>query len=325
MTPSHNTHDNRTRFRNAIPTFKFGVLLPPRCNYDSFAYKTRARWTSSREDVDCSAAHVASSDESCVCRFAHFNLGDEVWRERLVVGHITGNEFVVATPDWDFEFAVVSIANILALVRIHPVDCRLLPGIAERCVRLCGTLGERDREAAFADGIQEGVRASSTAAGGLAALGHVVPQVGQPTQLLLQDGPLIEVVSSHRNVPRLGVPSAWATPSSFQSEFTSCTAAPWWMMASARYLPVSSRLAAPRTLPCEVGHFEGDLFPLLLLPTLEVDSGLSRAAWRRRRRKTLLVFEVNDTLAVLDAMCGIEVRGQSSYSCADSRACSGRS
>ena len=36
-------------------------------------------------------------------RTAYFNFGDEVWHERLVVGRITRDEYVVVTPDWDFE------------------------------------------------------------------------------------------------------------------------------------------------------------------------------------------------------------------------------
>ena len=78
---------------------------------------------------------------------------------------------------------MVSIAHPLALVRIQPVDGRLFPGIAERDLYALGALSECDRKSRLRRRDSGSCwRAFSTrvVAGGVAAPGRFVPQVGEP-------------------------------------------------------------------------------------------------------------------------------------------------
>ena len=51
-------------------------------------------------------------------RIARFSCGDDVWRERLVVGHILADGYVVVSPDQDLEFG----AHPDAPVQLQPLD-----------------------------------------------------------------------------------------------------------------------------------------------------------------------------------------------------------
>ena len=44
-------------------------------------------------------------------RVAYFNYGDDLWYARVVAGCIKNDEYVLVTPDWDFDYDVVSITN----------------------------------------------------------------------------------------------------------------------------------------------------------------------------------------------------------------------
>ena len=132
--------------------------------------RTGSRSRSCRSQFEGPGSLVIRPRGRGVGRISYLNFGDDVGRERLVVGHITGDECVV-----------VSIANPLARVRIRPADGRLFPGIADRDVYWFEAHCERDREAAFAEGVRElltSVFDGGIVAGGVAAPGQVLPRVG---------------------------------------------------------------------------------------------------------------------------------------------------
>ena len=149
-------------------------------------------WSSGRVDVEYSVVLQASADESCEWPCCLLPLGAH-HRRRVRGCHSRLEQ----------EYAVVSIANPLPLFRIQPVDGRFPPGIAERDVYGFGVLSERDREAAFAEGMQGAVDERlrrGAVAGGIAAPGQVVPQRRQP---LLAPGSLW-VVDESEGSQRVG-------------------------------------------------------------------------------------------------------------------------